>query len=129
MNKNVSITIVGVIALLLISGCISEEEEKSTINGLKIADRTFTLKELFAICEERNLDEHSGIALDDMVIKAGISNPEEYTYTIIASDNYQKTVKWEDMQKGVLTNESFAVFPHLPKMYWVRDVIEVKQNE
>lgn len=129
MNKNVPLGIVGVIALLLISGCIDKEEEENTIDTLKIGEKTFTLEELFAVCEERNLDEHSGIALDCVVREAGIESPEKYAYTVIASDSYQKTVKWEDMQKGVLTSEGMAVFPHLPKMYWIRDVVEVRYDE
>jgi hypothetical protein len=123
-----AILVMGIISLMIFSCCINEEEEKS-VNGIKIAGSTFTTKELFEICEERTLEGNSGIALDDMIRKSGIDNPEGYTYTLIASDNYQKTVKWEDMQKGILTNESLAVFPHLPKMYWIRDVVEVRRNE
>lgn len=124
-----TMVVLGVLSLLVFSGCVDEERtEVKEADSLVVGGKSFTLDELFSSCELRSVDGGSGVALDDVVKKAGVSNPETCTYTLIASDNYQKTVKWEDMEKGVLTNESLAVFPHLPKMYWVRDVVEVKQN-
>jgi hypothetical protein len=134
MDKSIiPAAIASLIALIMISGCVTDGGEESTtstpkVNSLEISDKAFTLEELFELCEQKNQDKHSGIALDCVVEKAGIENPKEHTYTIIASDNYRKTVKWEDMQKGILTNESVAIFPHLPKMYWIRDMVEVRES-
>lgn len=130
MDKTIYVAIAGLIPLLILSGCVSENKvEKTAVSNLTIGVKTFTLTELFMLCEEKKADKYSGVALDDVIKKAGLSDPDKHTYTVIASDGYQKTVKWEDMEEGVLTNESLAVFPHLPKMYWIRDVVEVKQNE
>lgn len=92
-----------------------------TFNG-----QEFSKKELFALSTEKIIEEFSGIALDTLMMDLGISDPEDLEYTFIASDGYQKTVFWENMQNGILTNDMMSVFSDLPKAFRVKDIIEIK---
>ena len=79
-------------------------------------------------CKQREFADinFSGIALDDIIIKSGVSSPENHEYTIIGADAYQKTVTWEDMKNGMLTEDNQVVFSDLPQAFNVRDVVEIK---
>jgi hypothetical protein len=103
----------------------TQQEIGETIN---IGDEAFTFEQLFQMCEYKILEDIdiSGIALDDIILKAGVSSPELHEYTIIGADVYQKTVSWENLKNGVLTEERSVAFSDLPKAFRVRDVIEIK---
>ena len=58
--------------------------------------------------------------------KVGIPEPENHEYTIIASDGYQKTVKWENMKNGLLTKEGQSIFSDLPKAFRVKDIVKIE---
>ncbi len=104
----------------------SKTDKTST---LKIGEKTFTFEELSSQCEKKEINNQTGIALD-CIIKKVIDEPEKYTYALIGSDGYQKTVTFEDTQKGILTNnESQVVFEHLPKGYRVRDMVEIRPSK
>jgi len=60
------------------------------------------------------------------MIKTGISNPEKHEYMIIASDNYQKTVKWENMKNGIITAEGRSIFSDLPKAFRVKNIAKIE---
>ena len=93
---------------------------------ININGQEYTIDQLFFIGEERTFETFSGIALDNLMIKIGIPEPEKHEYTIIASDGYQKTVKWENMKNGLLTEEGQSIFSDLPKSYRVRDIIKIE---
>ncbi|HID25211.1 MAG TPA: hypothetical protein EYP23_01925 [Thermoplasmata archaeon] len=96
-----------------------------TING-----EEYTIDQIFFIAEHRSLEtddgNFSGVALDDLMKKAGVACGSCHTYTIIGSDGYSKTVTWENLQHGVLTEEKRVVFSDLPKAFRVRDVVNIE---
>jgi len=97
------------------------ESDYITINNTK-----YTIDQLFFIGEERTIDDYSGIAFDVVIFKISVSNPKTREYTLIASDGYQKTVKWENMENGLLTEEGQSIFSDLPKAFWVKDIIKIE---
>jgi hypothetical protein len=101
---------------------------------ITIYDQAYTFDQLVFIAESRSLEtfqgeEFSGLALDDLVRKAGVPNLEKHEYTIIGADGYQKTVSWEHMQDGVLTKERMVVFSQLAKAFRVKDVVTIEAVE
>lgn len=115
--------IVVFVLLHLFVGCVSQETRET--DGILVGGNNLSLAELSGACGLREAGGYSGVSFDCIVYEAGVVGPEGYSYTIVGSDGYQKTVNWGDMEQGFLTNESFAVFPHLPKAFWVKDVVEV----
>jgi hypothetical protein len=99
--------------------------ETVTVNG-----QQFSLAQLNTLVEPRVFPtlNYSGVALDDLIQKAGVVRPEQHTYILIGADGYQKTVTWENMKNGLLTLERQSVFSDLPKAFRVKEVtsIEVK---
>jgi len=95
---------------------------------ITVNNQEYTIDQLFILAESRTFEdiEFTGIAFDDLIIKTGISSPEKYDYTLTASDGYQKTVTWENMQNGLLTAEGMSVFPDLPKAFRVKDIIKIE---
>ncbi|MBU0496490.1 MAG: hypothetical protein KKG04_00860 [Candidatus Thermoplasmatota archaeon] len=93
---------------------------------ITINAQTYTYDQIFTLAEPRTIDDFQGIALDDLIKKTGPINPETYTYTINGADGYQKTVKWENLQQGLLTIEGQVIFADLPKAFRVRDVIQIE---
>jgi len=72
------------------------------------------------------LNESTGIALDDLMLKTGVTHPEQYRYTLRGSDGYEKTVTWENMKNGVLTKDGQSYFSDLPKAFRVKNVITIE---
>ena len=97
---------------------------------IEINETEYTLDQLFflgkQITIESNSEIFSGIALDDLMKKTGVANPESYDYTIIASDGYQKTVKWENMENGIITEEGQSIFSDLAKAFRIKDIMEIE---
>lgn len=102
--------------------------ENADVEIITIWNNQYTIEDIFSIAEPRIFNDlnFSGIALDDLIIKIGVDCPECYTYTIIAEDGYQKTVKWENMQNGLLTFDKMSVFSDLPKAYRIKNIVEIE---
>lgn len=83
---------------------MQNDSEYIDVNGTE-----YTIDQLFFMGKQKTIESNSevfvGVALDDLMLKTGVSYPEAQEYTIIASDGYQKTVKWENMKNGLLTEE------------------------
>lgn len=97
LSKDKLIQLLTIVVLLLgISSSLyvhaTQQEEVETIT---IGDEVFTVEQLLQICEHKELDEmgYRGIAMDDIILKAGVSSLENHEYTIIGEDGYQKTVE------------------------------------
>jgi hypothetical protein len=60
------------------------------------------------------------------MLKTGVSNPKHHTYTLKGSDGYEKTVTWENMQNGLLTEDRESVFSDLPKAFRVKDIVTIE---
>ena len=96
-----------------------------TINGQEYSiDQLFSMVDTKTI--ETNEGEKTGIALEDLMIKVGISCMSCNDYTIKAKDKYQQTVNWDVMKTGILTDYSRVYFPDTAHTFWVRDVIEIE---
>lgn len=95
------------------------------VNGEKLY-----MDEIFEKCIERQIEamgeNYTGISLACIINLSNVGNPEEHEYSIIGADGYQKTVSWEDMKKGILTEKRRTIFPHLRKAFWVGDVIKIE---
>lgn len=130
LGKNKLIPLFAIVVLLLGTSSslyvhATQREDRETIT---IGDEVFTFEQLFQICQQKELEElgYSGVALDDMILKAGVPSPENHEYTIIGADGYQKTVTWDNLRNGVLTEEKRVVFSDLPKAFRVRDVVKIE---
>ena len=126
--------IIPILALIviLISGSSTayvylSQIEKDTIT---IYGEEYTIDQLFLIVDIKTIQtvegEKTGISLGDMIQKIGISCPSCYEYTIKAKDGYEKTVSWDILNTGILTDDYRVFFPDTPKAFWVRDIIEIE---
>ncbi len=127
MGKEKLLPIVALIIILIGAGS-SAYVYASTIGSeyININGQDYTIEQLSFIGEERKFETFSGVALDDLIIKIGVPNPEKHEYTIIAADSYQKTVNWENMKNGLLTKDRDSIFSDLPKSFRVRDIVKIE---
>lgn len=130
--------IIPIIAIILLSLSLTSfifeniNKEKNLINDenkISINKKNFKFPDKFKNIKKTTIKDKTGFILKDIILKVGIKNPENLKYTIIASDNYQKTVSWEDLKKGIITNEKSIVFEYLPKSFWIKDVIKIEVIE
>ena len=105
----------------------TESSEYITFKGVQ-----YNLEELFSKIEQRTIEtdegEKTGIALDIMIMYMGIDCSTCHSYVFKAKDSYQQTVSWENIQNGILTEDSRAIFSDTAHALWVRDVIEIEVN-
>lgn len=103
---------------------------QTTTDMVLINGQEYTIDQLFSLAKPRssNDSQFTGIALDDLMLKTGITNPERHTYTLKGADGYEKTVTWENMNNGLLTHDRESIFSDLPKAFRVKEIttIEVK---
>ncbi|MCK4901950.1 MAG: hypothetical protein KAS76_01225 [Thermoplasmatales archaeon] len=127
MGKEKIIPILALV-VLIIGGTSSAYVYTTTDDStyININNQDYTIDQLSFIGGERNFETFSGIALDDLIIKIGVPNPEKHEYTITAADGYQKTVKWENMKNGLLTKDKISIFSDLPKSFRVRDIVKIE---
>ena len=101
------------------------DKETITING-----EEYTIDELLFMGETKTIQtvegEKTGAAFEDLIQKMGVGCPSCHEYTIKAADGYEKTVTWDIMKTGVLTNIKKVFFPDTPKAFWVGDIIEIE---
>jgi len=106
---------------------MQNDSEYIDVNGTE-----YTIDQLFFMGKQKTVESNSelfsGIALDDLMLKTGVSNPETHEYTIIASDGYQKTVQWENMKNGILTEDRKSIFSDLPKAFRIKDIVKIEVN-
>lgn len=109
----------------------NKQNKNSTIDKKKIEinNKNYLFPNKFKNIDQISINNFNGIPLDKIIIKAGIKNPENLKFTIISSDNYQKTVSWEDLKKGIITDKKNVIFEHLPKGFWIKDVIKIEAAE
>lgn len=97
---------------------------------ITISGQEYSIDQLFSMVNIRTIvtdeGEKTGIALDDLILKVGISCASCNDYTIKAKDKYQQTVNWDVMKTGILTDYSKVYFPDTAHSFWVRDVIEIE---
>jgi len=133
MGKEKIIPVLALIILIIGASStfyVYATEENTVVNAdtIVINNVPCNIEQIFTMAEPRVFDSlnYSGVALDDLVVKLGVECPECHTYTITGEGDYQKTVKWENMQNGLLTKEKMVVFTDLPKAFRVRGIIEIE---
>lgn len=119
--------------LILLIGSISSiyvYATQTTTNTLRVNGQHYTIDQLFSLTKPRTVNDsqYTGIALDDLMQKTGVSDPEQHLYTLKASDGYEKTVTWENMKNGLLTKDRESIFSDLPKAFHVKDIIAIEVN-
>jgi hypothetical protein len=117
--------------LILLTACASSlyvYATQTTTDMVLINGQHYTIDQLFSLAKPRTLNDsqNSGIALDDLMLKTGISSPEQHTYTLKAADGYEKTVTWENMKNGLFTKDRESIFSDLPKAFQVKDVVTIE---
>lgn len=121
----VILVVIGVGSTLYIT--LFKGTEKTEV--LLVGETEFSLNELFGTSDLITVGEYQGVALAEVINKAGIKNPEAQEYTIIAEDEYQKTVEWESIKEGIFTREKRVVFPDLPQQYWIKNTTRIEIRE
>jgi len=101
---------------------------QTTTDAMLINGQHYTINQLFALAKHRvsNDSQYTGIALDDLMVKTGISHPEQYQYSLKGADGYEKTVTWQNMKNGLLTMNRESVFSDLPKAFRVKDIVSIE---
>jgi hypothetical protein len=122
------IIMIGIGANLYVSGqqsMMKEQEGTLTINGEQV-DIQYLLQTVSYKTIETDDGEKTGIPIEAIIQESSIPCPSCHSYTFVAIDGYQQTVEWENIQKGVFSDEHRVFFPGLAHAFWVRDVIEIK---
>jgi len=101
------------------------DKDTITING-----EEYTIDQIFSIARSKEIETDegmkSGISLEDLMTKAGISCVSCSKYTFKAKDGYQQTVDFEILKSGILTDYSRVYFEDTAHALWVSDVIEIE---
>jgi hypothetical protein len=119
--------------LILLIGSVSSiyvYATQTTTNTLLVNGQYYTIDQVFSLAKPRTLNEsqYIGIALDDLILKTGVLQPEQHKYTLRGSDGYEKTVTWENMKNGLLTKDSESIFSDLPKAFHVKNIVTIEVN-
>jgi hypothetical protein len=119
--------------LVLLIGSVSSlyvYASQTNTETITVHGQPFTIEQINTLVKPRVFPtlNYSGVALDDLIVKAGVVHPEDHSYILTGADGYQKTVTWENMKNGLLTQDRQSVFSDLPKAFRIKDVtnIEVK---
>jgi hypothetical protein len=117
--------------LILLIGSVSSiyvYATQATTNTLLVNGQHYTIDQIFTLTKPRIVNNSTGIALDDLMLKTGVSEPEQHRYTLKGSDGYEKTVTWENLKNGLLTKECESIFSDLPKAFHVKDIVTIEVN-
>jgi hypothetical protein len=132
MGKANIILTIGALSVLLL-GSISTiyvTQTQAKTETITINNQTYTIDQLFAQTEPRTFTDPNttGLALDNLIHNAGVTNPENHQYILIGADGYQKTVTYDNLKHGLLTRQRNVIFSDLAKAFNVKDLttIEVK---
>ena len=99
-------------------------------DSIEIDGTSFSIDTIFSHCplETYATDDgnYTGVLLSHVINFSGITNPNIYGYSIIGADGYKKTVSWDDMKNGILTDTRYTVFIDLPRAYWIHNVVGIE---
>jgi len=102
----------------------------STENSIEVDGEIILLDDVFGNLQKETVEvnnvNYSGVRLADIIELANVSEKESQHYVIIGESDYQQTVSWSDISKGILTEEKRVIFPDLPKKFWVKGVIRIE---
>ena len=134
-EKIVLIIAIFLLSMGLVSGVYIEKEkdENETLFAdgyLQLEDSFLALDNIFSSCASHicvtDRGNYTGVSLSCIINISQVQYPEMHDYAIIALDGYMKTVSWMDMKKGILTDERYVVFSHLPRAYWIKDLLRIE---
>jgi len=118
--------LIGVISALYVN---ATQLNKDTIT---INNQEYTFDDFLLLGGEKTIEtvdgEVTGASLENIIKSIGVSCSSCSKYTIKAADGYQKTVEWDVLKTGVLTEEKRVFFSDTPKALWVRDIVEIEVN-
>jgi hypothetical protein len=121
-----TLLLIGIISALYVS---ATQINKDTI---KIIGQEYTVNDLYILGGEKTIEtangEITGASLENIIKSIGVSCTSCNKYTIKGADGYPKTIEWDILKTGVLTEENRVCFPDTPKALWVRDVVEIEVN-
>jgi hypothetical protein len=129
MGKDRLLQIIALLILLIACGSsLYVYATQTTTDTLLVNGQHYTINQLFSLAQPRILNEsqYTGIALDDLMLKTGVFHPEQHTYTLKGADGYEKTVTWENMKNGLLTQNRESIFSDLPKAFRVKDIVTIE---
>jgi hypothetical protein len=129
MGKDRLLPILALILLFIASSSsLYVYGSQTTTDTLQVNGQDYTITQLFSLVKPRSFNDsqYTGIALDDLMQKTGVTNPEQHTYTLKGSDGYEKTVTWTNMQNGLLTEKRESIFSDLPKAFRVKDIVAIE---
>jgi len=129
MGKDRLLPILALILLFIASSSSLYVYASQTTSGtVQVNGQQYTMDQLFLLAKPRmfNDSQYSGIALDDLILKTGVPNPEQHTFTLKGSDGYEKTVTWENMRNGLLTKDHESIFSDLPNAFRVKDIVTIE---
>lgn len=129
MGKDRILPIFAILILLIASiSTLYVYASQTTTETLLVNGQRFTIDDLFEVVTLRyfNNSGETGIALDDLLLKTGISNPSQHRYTLKGADGYEKSVTWENLKNGLLTKERESIFSDLPQAFHVKDIVEIE---
>jgi hypothetical protein len=110
----------------------NQTQQFSDSKSISIKDESYAMLDLFQTFSNTTIQtddgEKTGISLSELLRSTGIECPTCHSYIFIASDGYQQTVSWEDIEQGILTYEKRSYFPHLAHAFWVHDIIKIEVN-
>jgi len=111
---------------------VCETKEEFSAGCIDVNGKEVCLDELYMKFGTKTIhnsitnESYTGVPLDKIIEFAGVKNLENHSYVIIGADGYRKTVKWEDMARGVLTEEGRVAFEHLPKAFMVKKAVKIE---
>jgi hypothetical protein len=126
----IMVLIIGMVSTVYVH--TNQAQQSIDAQSILINDQPFKTQELFTTFSTMTIQtddgNKTGISLSEVILSHPLDCPNCHTYLIKASDGYQQTVDWHDMQQGILSLEKRVYFPHLAHAFWVRDVIEIEVN-
>ncbi len=126
-----AVLIIGSISTLYVHA--NQTSESTNHETILINNQSFEIQSLFNTFSNTTIEtddgEKTGILLSKILTSTTIDCPSCSSYTLKASDGYQQTVNWDDIQQGILTMEKRTYFPHLAHAFWVRDIVQIEVKE
>lgn len=131
MGKDKLIPVFAMILLLIgISATIYVHATQINKDTITIKGEEYTIDQVFTLAKIKNITtddgEKTGVCLEDLINKVGVSCTSCNTYIFKAKDGYQQTVDCKTLKTGILTKDRRVIFPDTAHALWVRDVIEIE---
>ena len=131
MGKEKFIPVIAMILLLIgIFSAIYVHANQINKDTITINNEEYTIDQIFSLAKTKTIQtdegEKTGVSLEELMNKVGISCTNCNKYTFKAKDGYQQTVDYKTLKTGILTKESRVFFPDTAHSLWVRDIIEIE---